>query len=68
MPSRPPGSIPLTAQRPPSFLRLLPPRHFNDVGQLALELGHTDTRVIFQHYRQLVKPREAEKFWAFRLA
>lgn len=37
--------------------------HFKDASQLALELGHTDTRVIFQHYRQLVKPKEAEKFW-----
>ncbi len=42
--------------------------HFNDAGQLALESGHTDTRVIFQHYRQLVKPKEAEKFWAYRPA
>jgi integrase len=37
--------------------------HFNDAAALALELGHTDAGLVFQHYRQIVKPKEAEKYW-----
>ncbi|MEY2485970.1 MAG: hypothetical protein QOH39_1618 [Verrucomicrobiota bacterium] len=37
--------------------------HFKDAAQLALQLGHTHTRMIFQHYRQVVKPAEADKYW-----
>ena len=37
--------------------------HFNDAAGLALALGHTDAGLVFQHYRQLVKPKDAEKFW-----
>jgi integrase len=37
--------------------------HFNDAAALALELGHTDAGLVFQHYRQLVKPKDAEKYW-----
>ena len=33
---------------------------FNNAGALALELGHTNSNLVFQHYRQLVKPKEAE--------
>jgi integrase len=36
---------------------------FNDAAALALELGHTDAGLLFQHYRQIVKPKEAEKYW-----
>jgi hypothetical protein len=26
-------------------------------------MGHTDSGMIFNHYRQLVKPKEAERYW-----
>ena len=37
--------------------------HFNDAALLALELGHTNSNLVFQHYRQLVKPKQAERYW-----
>jgi integrase len=36
---------------------------FNDSAALALELGHTSAYLVFQHYRQLVKPKQAERYW-----
>ncbi len=36
---------------------------FNNAGALALELGHTSAHLVFQHYRQLVKPKQAERYW-----
>jgi integrase len=36
---------------------------FNDAAALALELGHTSSNLVFQHYRQLVKPKQAERYW-----
>jgi integrase len=38
--------------------------HFKDVEGLALEMGHTDTKIVFQHYRELVRPSEAKAFWS----
>jgi integrase len=35
---------------------------FNDAARLALEMGNSPA-TIFRHYRQLVKPREAERYW-----
>jgi integrase len=37
--------------------------HFRDVKDLALEMGHTRSEVTFRHYRELVRPSEAERFW-----
>ena len=37
--------------------------HFKDAKSLALEMGHTTTTLIFSNYRQLVKPKEAERYW-----
>jgi len=37
--------------------------HFNDAAALALEMGHTDSGMIFEHYRQLVRPADAARFW-----
>jgi integrase len=37
--------------------------HFKDSAALALEMGHTDSSMIFEHYRELVRPREAERYW-----
>ena len=36
---------------------------FNDAAALALELGHSNSNLVFQHYRQLVKPKHAEGYW-----
>jgi integrase len=34
--------------------------------QLALEMGHTTPRMIFDNYREVVTPEEAERYWAIR--
>jgi len=36
---------------------------FNNAGALALDLGHASAHLAFQHYRQLVKPKQAERYW-----
>jgi integrase len=38
--------------------------HFKDAAALALEMGHTDADMIFRHYRQLVRPKEADRYWS----
>jgi hypothetical protein len=35
---------------------------FNDAAKLALEMGNS-LATIFRHYRQLVKPKQAERYW-----
>ena len=42
--------------------------HFKNAAALALEMGHTNSGMIFDHYRELVKPKEAERFWNIRPA
>jgi integrase len=42
--------------------------NFKDAAKLALELGHTDQELIFRHYRELVKPEQAAKYWNIRPA
>jgi integrase len=42
--------------------------HFKNAASTALELGHHDSRVTFAHYRELVKPKEAERYWNIRPA
>lgn len=37
--------------------------HFKDAAALALEMGHTDQQMIFDHYRQVVKPANAARYW-----
>jgi integrase len=39
---------------------------FSDAAALALELGHTNANLVFQHYRQIVKPKDAERYWSIR--
>jgi hypothetical protein len=41
---------------------------FTDATKLALELGHPDQELIFRHYRELVKPDQAAKYWSLRPA
>jgi integrase len=38
--------------------------HENDAAKLALELGHTNSNLVFQHYRELVRPKDAAEYWA----
>jgi integrase len=40
--------------------------HFKDAAALALEMGHTDSGMIFAHYRQLVRPKEAARYWSIK--
>ena len=42
-------------------------KHAN-AAALALEMGHTTTKEIFAHYRELVRPEEAERYWEIRPA
>lgn len=42
--------------------------HFKDAAALALEMGHTNSDMIFDHYRQLVRPKDAERYWNIRPA
>ena len=40
-----------------------------DAAAVAYQLGHKgDTRILFNHYRALVKPSEANEFWMIRPA
>jgi integrase len=41
---------------------------FKNAVSTALELGHTDTRITFDHYRELVKPKDADRYWNIRPA
>jgi len=36
---------------------------FKNAASTALELGHHDSRITFAHYRELVKPKEAARYW-----
>ena len=42
--------------------------HFKDAAALALEMGHTDSGMIFERYRQIVRPKDAERYWSIRPA
>ncbi len=37
--------------------------HFENAAELALELGHTNAQLIFAHYRQLIEPKDAARYW-----
>jgi len=38
--------------------------HFKNDAALALQMGHTDTGMIYANYRELVKPKDAALFWS----
>jgi integrase len=40
--------------------------HFKNQNALAVEMGHTNSNMLFQHYRELVKPKDAERYWKIR--
>lgn len=37
--------------------------HFQNANKLALEMGHTDSGMIFEHYRTLLSPEDASNYW-----
>jgi integrase len=37
---------------------------YNDAARLALEMGHTNSSLIFAHYRELVKPKDGEAYFS----
>ena len=37
--------------------------HFKNAASTALEMGHTDARLTIRHYRELVRPKDAERYW-----
>lgn len=37
--------------------------HFKDAAALALEMGHSTTKMIFAHYREVVRPDAAAQYW-----
>lgn len=37
--------------------------HFRDASRLALAMGHASNQIIFKHYREIVDPGEAAKYW-----
>jgi integrase len=38
--------------------------HFRNSAETALEMGHVSPHLIFKHYRELVRPEEAAKWWS----
>ena len=40
---------------------------FQDAGKLAAEMGHTTPAIVYQHYRELVEPEDAARYWKVRL-
>ena len=39
---------------------------FQNAAITSLELGHSNSRITFAHYRELVKPKEAARYWKLR--
>jgi integrase len=37
--------------------------HYKDNARLSLDMGHTDPKIVFEHYHQLVRPAAGAKFW-----
>jgi hypothetical protein len=42
--------------------------HFKNAAALELDMRHTDEDMIFTHYGQLVKPKDAERYRNITLA
>jgi len=37
---------------------------FHDAAALALQMGHSTTKMLFAHYREVVTPQDAESYWS----
>jgi integrase len=42
--------------------------HFKNAAVTALELGHHNAAITFEHYRELVRPKEAARYWSLKPA
>jgi integrase len=40
--------------------------HFRDAAALALEMGHVSPHMVFTHYREVVPPEVAARYWEIR--
>jgi integrase len=40
--------------------------HFQGAETLALQMGHTGARMVFDHYREVVSPEAAARYWGVR--
>jgi integrase len=36
---------------------------YQDAAKTALQLGHSESRTLFRHYRELVRPEDAAQYW-----
>jgi hypothetical protein len=39
------------------------PAHFQNAAELMLQLGHSTTRLIFEHCREVLTPQSAAQYW-----
>ena len=42
--------------------------HFGSAAKTALEMGHVNAAMLFSNYREVVKPKEAARYWQLRPA
>lgn len=42
--------------------------HFSSAAKTALEMGHVNAAMLFANYREVVKPKDAARFWQLRPA
>lgn len=40
--------------------------HHQNINALALDMGHSGTKLIFEHYRALVTPAAAQSYWSIK--
>src|ERR1700736_5347171 len=53
----------MVLQRFEALLRLKSPGKHEDAPRLALDMGRVSPKMIFDHYREIVTPEEAELYW-----
>jgi integrase len=37
--------------------------HFKNPPELTIEMGHTNANMLYQHYRHVVRPKDAAQYW-----
>jgi hypothetical protein len=53
----------MATERAAAQLCLLPPGEVSGPPRTALDLGHVSPHTVFNHYREVVTPEEAERYW-----
>ena len=53
----------MVSQNFEALLRLISPGKHQDAPRLALDMGHVGPHMIFNNYREIVTPEEAERYW-----